>query len=72
MDQTGWLEIPAASDGSNSAEVTLYNNYGHNYSLHYDYDAYASLWVAYPLSPSKHTRVARRIPHSGITTRDLQ
>lgn len=55
MDQTGWLEIPAASDGSDYVEATLYDGGVRNYSFHYDYDAYASLWVAYPLSPSDLT-----------------
>lgn len=51
--QTGWLEIPAALDGaSNNYVGTLYDGSTRNYSFLYDYSTYASLWVAYPLSPS--------------------
>lgn len=51
--QKGWLEIPAASNGANNYVGTLYDSDGstRNYSFLYDYDAYASLWVAYPLGP---------------------
>ena len=51
--QPGWLEIPAALDGaSNNTVGTLYDGSTRNYSFLYDYSKYASLWVAYPLSPS--------------------
>lgn len=55
--QKGWLEIPAASDGANNYVGTLYDNDGstRNYSFLYDYDTYASLWVAYPLGPQDLT-----------------
>lgn len=55
MDQTGWLEIPAASEGSDFKEATIYDGSARNYSFHYDYSTYASLWVAYPLAPADLT-----------------
>ena len=54
-----WLELPAAMTGAGSHYVgTLYDGTTRNYSFLYDYDTYASLWVAYPLAPSDITGTA--------------
>lgn len=46
----GWMELPAASEDGNYFLGTHFNDTGaRNYSYHYDYDTYTSLWVAYPL-----------------------
>lgn len=46
----GWMELPAASAQGDYFVGTHYGDSGdRNYTYHYDYDTYTSLWVAYPL-----------------------
>lgn len=48
----GWLELPAASSGSELYCESLGSGTSRNYSYLYDKTRYASLWTAYPLTKS--------------------
>lgn len=48
----GWLEMPAASSGSDFFTESLGSGPSRNYSYLYDKTRYASLWEAYPLTKS--------------------
>ena len=50
----GYLELPAATSGSNYFSETLKVGSERNYSYLYDKSMYTALWVAYPLTAS-HT-----------------
>ena len=51
VDQS-WLELPAASTGSQYAVTTLSSGGERNYTHVYDKTNYLSLWTAYPLKSS--------------------
>ena len=45
----GWLELPAASTGSDLFTGTFWAGSNRNYTYMYQYSTYTCLWVAYPL-----------------------
>ena len=46
---TGWLELPAATSGSDYYTGSFTAGSARNYSYLYQYSTYTSLWTAYPL-----------------------
>lgn len=57
-----WLELPASSANDDALVLThtamMEGEVQRNYTIHYDEDMYAALWVAYPLCES-HTSSGR-------------